>query len=128
MFSIDPMSRKPVYEQLIDQLEQFILTGVLRPGDQVPSVRHLSVELSVNPNTIQKAFNELVGRGLICTVPGRGCFVAEEALERIRAQKRENMALLDKLVQELALAGVAKQTIFEHVEAIYSKQRGEETT
>lgn len=128
MFSIDPMSRKPVYEQLIDQLEQFILTGALQAGEQIPSVRNLSVQLFVNPNTIQKAYNELDSRGLIYAVPGRGCFVAEDALERISARKRENITLLDKLVKELALAGVSKETIVKHVEAIFSQKRGEETT
>ena len=59
MFQIDVMSRKPVYEQLINQMERFILTGVMHQDDQIPSVRSLSVELAVNPNTIQKAYSEL---------------------------------------------------------------------
>ena len=55
MFHIDPLSRKPVYEQIIDQMERFVLTGLMKPGTQLPSVRSLSMELSINPNTIQKA-------------------------------------------------------------------------
>ena len=57
MFQIDIMSRIPVYEQLIRQTEKFILLGVLKEGDKLPSVRQLSAELSINPNTIQKAFS-----------------------------------------------------------------------
>ena len=59
MFQIDIMSRIPVYEQIIRQTEKFILIGVLNAGDKLPSVRQLSAELSINPNTIQKAFTEL---------------------------------------------------------------------
>ena len=76
MFQIDNMSRTPVYEQIITQVEKFILGRLLSAGDQLPSVRSLSVELSVNPNTIQKAYGELDVRGIVTTVPGRGCFVS----------------------------------------------------
>jgi len=69
---IDSMSRQPVYEQIVDQVEQMILSGLMRPGEQLPSVRSLSLELSINPNTIQKAYAELDGRGIIYTLPGRG--------------------------------------------------------
>ena len=69
MFMIDPMSRQPVYEQIIRQMERFILSGMLAPGDQLPSVRSLSLELSINPNTIQKAYSELDVRGIIYSVP-----------------------------------------------------------
>ena len=65
MFHIDPLSRKPVYEQIIDQMERFVLTGLMKPGTQLPSVRSLSMELSINPNTIQKAYSELDARGVI---------------------------------------------------------------
>ena len=68
---IDSMSRQPVYEQIVDQVEQMILSGLMRPGEQLPSVRSLSLELSINPNTIQKAYAELDGRGIIYTLPGR---------------------------------------------------------
>ena len=54
------MSRTPIYEQLVDQFEKFILTGALLPGSQIPSVRSLSIQLSINPNTVQKAYSELV--------------------------------------------------------------------
>ena len=76
MFVIDVMSRVPVYEQLINQVEEQILTGLLNSGDKMPSVRSLSVSLSINPNTIQKAYTELDRMKLIITVPGKGSFVS----------------------------------------------------
>ena len=79
MFRIDALSRQPVYEQIIDQLERLVLAGVIKPGEQIPSVRSLSVQLSINPNTIQKAYAELDRRGILCSVPGRGCYISENA-------------------------------------------------
>ena len=71
MFTVDPMARQPVYEQIVEQTERFLLTGTLSPGDQLPSVRSLSLELVVNPNTILKAYNDLDKSGIIRSVPGR---------------------------------------------------------
>ena len=71
MFSIDIMSRQPIYEQIIEQLERYILSDLLKPGDQLPSVREMSVRLSINPNTIQRLIPELDHRGILCSVPER---------------------------------------------------------
>jgi GntR family transcriptional regulator len=107
MFQIDSLSRQPVYEQLIQQLEQFILTGILQPGDQLPSGRSLSVSLSVNPNTIQKAFADLDAKGIIYSSPGIGCFVSQNAKELLADLKRRKLTDLKALAKELALAGVS---------------------
>ncbi len=125
MFLIDSMSRQPVYEQLIEQLERFVLTGILKPGDQIPSVRSLSMELSINPNTIQKAYSELDSRGLIYSVPGRGCFISENALPLISEAKRGKLTVLDTLLEELALAGIEESVITARVRAAYKQRRGD---
>lgn len=111
MFQIDAMSRTPVYEQIISQVEKFILGGVLRAGDQLPSVRSLSIELSVNPNTIQKAYGELDIRGIISTVPGRGCFITEAALDILRTRSRQKLSLLEEIAAELWAAGVTREEL-----------------
>ncbi|MBQ3544805.1 MAG: GntR family transcriptional regulator [Lachnospiraceae bacterium] len=113
MFKIDIMSRVPVYEQIIEQMEKFILTGILSAKEQVPSVRSLSVELSVNPNTIQKAYSDLDRRGIIYSVPGRGCFVAENAKELLSGAKRNELSELEQTIYELLLAGISKDEIIE---------------
>ena len=79
MFQIDSMSRKPVYEQLIEQVESFLLNDVLKPGDQIPSVRNVTMQHAINPRTVLKAYNDLDARGLIRSVPGKAYFVCEEA-------------------------------------------------
>ena len=77
MITIDYQSRLPIYEQIVDRFEILILKGVLSPGSQMPSVRSLAMELSINPNTIQKAYTLLEQKGYSYPVKGRGNFVAE---------------------------------------------------
>ena len=110
MFVIDVMSRVPVYEQIINQVEEQIMTGILKEGDKMPSVRSLSVKLSTNPNTIQKAYSELDRRQMIVTVPGKGSFISPDALEA-----------LGVIVRELALAGISKDEIIENVNKVYEE-------
>ena len=126
MYHIDAMSRVPVYEQIVEQTEKFILTGILKPGDKIPSVRNLSIELSVNPNTIQKSIVELDRRGLIFSVPGKGCYVSEEAKTALSTVKRKEMAEIKDKINELALCGVTKEELLELIDEVYSKKEGQE--
>ena len=119
MFQIDAMSRQPVYEQIISQMERFILSGILSPGEQLPSVRNLSVELTINPNTILKAYSDLDGRGLIRSVPGKGYFVCENALEILGSMMMSRLDQLKESLAEMAMAGIAKSIILECVENAY---------
>ena len=120
MFVVDVMSRVPVYEQIIKQVEEQVLTGILKEGDKLPSVRSLSVKLSINPNTIQKAYTELDRRQLIITVPGKGSFISEKAIEVVGANSSEKMTELNKILRELALAGVTKEEIINNIEEVFN--------
>lgn len=97
MITIDYQSRAPIYEQIVERFQMLILTGTLPPGSQMPSVRSLAMELSINPNTIQKAFAVLEQQGYIFPVKGRGSFVADTNL--LVLQKQE--ACLAELTQLL---------------------------
>ena len=119
MFIIDPQSRQPVYEQIILQAEEYILRGILLPGSQMPSVRSLSISLSANPNTVQKAYSELDSKGLIYSVPGKGCFVSEDAKQRVCSSKQGRLSELKKLLEELRLAKTPKEEITKLIEQIY---------
>ncbi len=121
MFQLDLLSRTPVYEQIIKQLESLVLSDILVPHSQLPSVRRLSVQLSINPNTIQKAYSELDRKGIIYSVPGRGCFVSEDAKQILSDFGRDKMYALDDLVSELKLASVPLEDIIERVETAYKK-------
>jgi GntR family transcriptional regulator len=96
MFTLDLKSRRSIYEQVMDNLKESILTGVLKAGEQLPSVRELSKRLTVNPNTVQKAFHELERQGYVYTVSGVGTFAhaREDILpdERRIAETRSRLA------------------------------------
>ena len=77
LLQIDFKSGKPVYLQLVDQIRYAAASGVLRPGEPLPSIRPLAEELRVNRNTIAKAYGELESQGVIETLPGKGCFLKE---------------------------------------------------
>ena len=123
MYTIDVMSRVPVYEQVVEQTERFILTGILSPGDKIPSVRNLSVELSVNPNTIQKAVSELDRRGIVYSIPGKGCFVAEQAKAVLSESRRSELTGIKKQLMELQLAGISRGEIIEVIDEINNPER-----
>lgn len=122
MFQVDVMSRTPIYEQFVNQVEQYILAGLLNEGDRIASVRTLSMELSVNPNTIQKALSELDRRGLITSVPGKGCFIAESAKSILAASKRGNLAALKEKLLEFKLAGISKSEIIACVGEVFVEE------
>ena len=88
MIVLDYQDRRPIYEQVTDKFQILILNGVLPPGSQMPSVRQLATELSVNPNTIQRAYMELEKLGLIYPVKGKGNFVAET--QQIQEKSKED--------------------------------------
>ena len=96
---LDYQDRRPIYEQVTDKFQILILNGVLLPGSQMPSVRQLATELSVNPNTIQRAYMELEKLGLIYPVKGRGNFVADSSqVQKINREsyRKEFTALIQK--------------------------------
>ena len=121
MFTIDVMSRVPVYEQLIKQVEDQVLKGIMKEGDKMPSVRSLSMELSTNPNTIQKAYMELDRRGILVSVPGKGSFISAEASKIVGNQSKEKLSDLKEIVRKLAYAGVSKSEITDMIEEVYKK-------
>lgn len=88
MIVIDSQSRQPIYEQIVERVESLIAADVIRSGDQLPSVRALAVELSINPNTIQKAYAILEEHGAIYPVKGKGNFVSEKdkVTDRMKGQ------------------------------------------
>ena len=122
MFHVDTMSPEPIYEQLIRQMEDLVLSGLLKAGDQLPSVRGLSIELAVNPNTIQRAYSELDARGILCAVPGRGCFITAHAAQLLEEKARKRLPELDALLRELALAGVSREELTARVNAVYAEE------
>lgn len=116
---IDRLSGVPIYAQIIEQMQKLITAGALRPGEQIPSVRSLSLELSINPNTIQKAYAELELLGITASVPGVGRFVARDAKERLKLQSRKKIEELREAAGDLAAAGVPEEDVLAAVRGAY---------
>ncbi len=119
MLVIDKMSRKPIYEQLVEGLTREIVTGLIGEGEQLPSIRELSVTLGVNPNTVQKALLELDRLGVVVSSPGRGVFVAERAVETIRERMTHRLVEVVEIASELARAGVDRAAVIAAIERAY---------
>ena len=108
MFELDLKSRKSIYEQVMDNLKEQIMTGTRQAGDKLPSVRELSKAITVNPNTIQKAYRELERQGYVYTTSGVGTFVADR--DEIRADARElaaAKAAFDEAFREFLFLGLS---------------------
>ncbi len=124
MYAIDNQSRVPVYEQIVAQAERFVMMDLLKADEPMQSVRSLSIELSVNPNTIQKAYAELERRGVIYVVPGKGSFVSPQAKDKIAQSKLSLLADIENISAECALAGIEKNRIIDAVERGYNRNGG----
>lgn len=100
---IDPKSTVPVYRQIVDQVTRAIAAGIYRPGESLPSQRTLAVELRVNPNTVQRAFDELMRDGVIESQRGRGVFVVDRQHTSPRGAAEKSCASAFKSATSAAL-------------------------
>jgi len=115
-FRLDSASGVPVYRQLIDQVQAGIAAGGLAPGDQLPTVRQVAVDLAINPNTVLRAYRELEIRGVLETQQGTGTFIAEKPVQKNAAERERQ---LDQLVREfVARAGAGGFTVAELAERL----------
>jgi GntR family transcriptional regulator len=111
-FQCDPTSRIPIYRQLIEQVRRGIARGSLRPGVRLPSVRVLSRELVVNPNTVARAYTELEREGMLHTRQGLGVFIAEPHADLTAAARRERLAAaLDRFLTEAVHLGFSADEV-----------------
>lgn len=116
MFDIDLKSNLPIYEQIINQVKEYILKGYFKSGDPLPSVRKLSTAIDVNPNTISKAYQELERQGVIVTVRGKCTFIADEPNKNIDLTKEINK--VRPVFAELKLKGANNKAILKAVEEL----------
>ena len=122
MFELDLRSRAPMYEQLVEKIKEMIINNVLKPDQQLPAVRVLASELTINPNTIQKAYRELEHRGYIYSVPGKGSFVKPAVPGNNTARLRILENGLAKIISEMLYLGVPPQEIITRLKKRLSKK------
>ncbi|MCL2501252.1 MAG: GntR family transcriptional regulator [Defluviitaleaceae bacterium] len=118
MFLIDIKSRTPIYAQVVDNFKRLINKGVLRPDDKVPSVRDMAQTLTINPNTVQKAYRELEAQGYFYTVLGQGNFIAvPDTSHEIEAF----FLRLKDIAQDLIDRGIPKERIIDFIRVGWNK-------
>lgn len=110
MIALDYRDSRPLYQQVKDSLRRMMLTGLLEPDEKLPSVRSLATQLAINPNTIQRAYNELEGEGYIYSVPGKGSF-ASGSMDADAARRKELLTRVRELVTELRYLGVTDEEL-----------------
>ena len=110
MISLNYRDSRPIYEQIRDGLRKLIVTGALSADEKLPSVRALAAQLAINPNTIQRAYNELEGEGYIYSVPGKGSFAAATGAAD-SARRAELLTQVRELLSELRYLGVSQQEL-----------------
>ena len=115
MLHLDYRDARPIYVQIMDGLRQQITSGVLRQGDRLPSVRELAVELSINPNTIQRSYRQLEMEGWIATVPGKGCFVCGKPQEHL-SREAHLLASFDNAARQLLAVGYTTAQLIRRLE------------
>ena len=111
LITIDYRDRKLIYEQLVDNVKELILRGDLKRDDFLPSVRSLAKELGINPNTIQKAYQELERQGVVTSAQGRGVFVSEDTPGYSHQEMNAWCAQLARLITEMRFRGVPEEEI-----------------
>ena len=127
MFPIDPRDARPIYEQIIDSIKEKVIKGILKPGDQLPSVRQLAARLTINANTVMKAYSELEREEVIETIRGKGAFIAmmpsktlnEKQLVELRRSLKSSCIAMHYM-------GMSKEDIVKEVSQIYEELLEEE--
>jgi GntR family transcriptional regulator len=117
MIWIDYKDSRPIFEQIVEKYENLILHGAIEPDSQMPSIRKLAMELSLNPNTVQKAYAELERRGYTYTVLGKGVFVNYDSKQKSK-KKEQLLSSICKLVQEAKELGISSEEIFASIEQL----------
>ena len=123
-FTLDAANGTPIYRQIIQQIEYAILSGRMRPGDRLPTIRSLAVELKTNPNTIARAYNELEIRGILATQVGSGTFISDKKpVMEDDSLNRKIREVIGRFVQEMRDLGVEKREMVKLIEAFIKEEK-----
>lgn len=117
MISLNYRDSRPIYEQIKDGLRKLIVTGAMAPDEKLPSVRALATQLSINPNTIQRAYEALEAEGYVYSVPGKGSFAAPNTGVD-EGRKHELLQTFDQTAGELLFLGVGGQELWARIRAL----------
>ena len=125
MISLDYKDGRTIHEQIEIRFRELIINGILKPDEQMPSVRELSVSLTVNPNTVQRAYKQLEAEGFIYSVKGKGSFVSSVKDVKNNEKTEELYSTLTDIVKELVYLGEDKRNIENIIRNVYLQKEGQ---
>ncbi|MBV8363184.1 MAG: GntR family transcriptional regulator [Candidatus Eremiobacteraeota bacterium] len=113
VFTVDPRSGVPIYLQLIEQVKRLVAVGALAPGEQLPTVKQLALDLTINPNTVARAYRELERDAVIETSPGRGSFIRADGALDVATKTRDDVAgdAFNEAVRQAKSFGLSRSTV-----------------
>lgn len=115
MINLDYQSRTPIYEQIISEIERYVSLGILKPKEQLMSIREMATTLGINPNTVKKAYSELENRGVIVTISTKGTFISENITQVVDLKVDEILEQIRNNIMELEKLGVSKEEILKRI-------------
>jgi GntR family transcriptional regulator len=125
-FSLDPLNGTPIYRQIIQQIEYAILSGRMKSGDKLPTIRSLAVDLKTNPNTIARAYNELEIRGILETQVGSGTYISDKKpVMEDDSLNRKIREVISRFVHELRDLGVENREMIKLIESFIKEVKNE---
>lgn len=114
MLNLDFRDARPIYEQVKDGLRRLMISGAIREGEKLPSVRSMASSLAINPNTIQRAYEALETEGYVYSIPGKGSFAA--ACSEVDTRRKESLLKqFDSVITELLFLGVPAETLIQRI-------------
>ena len=122
MISLNYRDSRPIYEQIKEGFQRLILSGVLSPGDKLPSVRELAAELAINPNTIQRAYRELEAEGFTYSIAGKGSFAAQLS-EVTDTHREELLEAFDAAATELMQLGMTEPELSKRLHGLKKEKQ-----
>lgn len=116
LINLNYQSRTPIYEQIIDEIERYVVLGVLKPNEQIPAIRELAIQLGVNPNTVKKAYEELERKKVIVTLSTKGSYIATNITDIINEKTSNKINEIKAIIKELEQLGISKEEIIKKLE------------
>ena len=116
MINLDYQSRVPIYEQIVKRIKKYVALGILKPEEQIPSIREMAASLGINPNTVKKAYSILEQRGTIVTLSTKGTFISIKTDKIVENSVNEKIEEIKKIIEEIEKFGISKEEIIKKLQ------------
>lgn len=115
MINIDYKNRTPIYIQIVNNIEKYVSLGILKPSEQIPSIREMAIKLGVNPNTVKKAYDILEKNGVILTVSTKGTYITKNINKVIEDKVDKGIGIIKEEINNLTKLGLTKEEILSKI-------------